>query len=395
MFPIRTILHQLTTDESRALLADHEPPCISLYQPTHRRHLDHRQDAIRFSNLLREMELSLLQKYPTREVGPLLEPFQALGEDAEFWNHTLDGLAVFGSADTFRVFTLQRTVPELAIVAESFHTKPLVRMLQSADRYQVLGLNRHEAHLYEGNRDTLDEVELAEGVPRTIEEALGEDVTDPHLTAASYNAAGGRGGFHATPTMHHGHGGKKDEVGIDNDRFFRAIDRAVLEHHSRPSGLPLVLAALPQHHDLFRKVSHNPFLLADGIGLDPNSISPERLREEAWRTVEPQYLQRLAKLVGNFEEAQSKYLGSADLTDVAQALIAGRVETLMIESGRQIPGTIDPLSGRVEFADLSHSEVDDLLDDLAELAWKKGGDVLVVPAEQMPSDTGVVAIYRF
>jgi hypothetical protein len=43
--------------------------------------------------------------------------------------------------------------------------------------------------------------------------------------------------------MHHGHGGKKDEADIDAERFFRAIDRAVLEHHSRPSGLPLMLAA--------------------------------------------------------------------------------------------------------------------------------------------------------
>ena len=44
--------------------------------------------------------------------------------------------------------------------------------------------------------------------------------------------------------MHHGHGGKKDEADIDAERFFRAIDRAVLEHHSRPSGPPLMLAAL-------------------------------------------------------------------------------------------------------------------------------------------------------
>jgi hypothetical protein len=386
---------QLTTDEFRALLAEHEPPCISLYQPTHRRHLDHRQDSIRFRNLLSEIESSLRVKFASHEVGSLIEPFRALGEDAEFWNHTLDGLAVFGSADTFRVFTLQRPVPEFAVVAESFHTKPLVRLLQSADRYQVLGLNRHEAKLYEGNRDTLDEVELAEGVPRTIEEALGEELTEAHSTVASYGGAGGRGGSHGAPSMHHGHGGKKDEVEIDNDRFFRAIDRAVLEHHSRPSGLPLMLAALPQHHDQFQKVSHNPFLMPDGIGFDPSSISGERLREEAWRTVEPHYQERISKLVSDFEEAQSKYLGSADLTDVAQALIAGRVATLMIESGRQIPGTIDPASGRVEFADLSHPEVDDLLDDLAELALKKGGDVMVVPAEQMPSDTGVVAIYRF
>jgi hypothetical protein len=30
----------------------------------------------------------------------------------------------------------------------------------------------------------------------------------------------------------------------------------VFEHHSRRSGLPLILAALPEHHHLFRRVSH-------------------------------------------------------------------------------------------------------------------------------------------
>jgi hypothetical protein len=51
----------------------------------------------------------------------------------------------------------QRPVPELVVVADSFHVKPLMRILQSADRYQVLGLNRREIKLYQGNRDVLDE----------------------------------------------------------------------------------------------------------------------------------------------------------------------------------------------------------------------------------------------
>ena len=55
--------------------------------------------------------------------------------------------------------------PELAVVAHSFHLKPLMRFLQSADRYQVLALNREEIKLFEGNRDVLDEIALAPGVP--------------------------------------------------------------------------------------------------------------------------------------------------------------------------------------------------------------------------------------
>jgi hypothetical protein len=107
----------------------------------------------------------------------------------------------------FRVYKLQRPVPELAVVADSFHTKPLLRILQSADRYQVLALNRHEMKLFEGNRDALDEIAPADGVPRTLTEALGEELTDPRQTVSAY---GGSGGGQAP--MHHGHGGRKDEL---------------------------------------------------------------------------------------------------------------------------------------------------------------------------------------
>jgi len=142
----------LLTIESLAELASvHQPPCLSLYQPTRRRRSENQQDPIRFRNLVKELGTSLRQKYPAVETRLLLEPFEALAHDHAFWNHTLDGLAVLGGPSLFRVFRLQRPVAELAVVADSFHTKPLRRFLQSVGRYQVLGLSLHKIQLFEGN----------------------------------------------------------------------------------------------------------------------------------------------------------------------------------------------------------------------------------------------------
>ena len=93
--------------------------------------------------------------------------------------------------------------------------------------------------------------------------------------------------------------------------------------------------------------------------------------------------------------AKSNGLGSDDLAQVAQAAAAGRVATLLIESDRQILGRLDNATGRVEVADLSHPQVDDVLDDLGELVGKMGGRVLVIPAEEMPGRTGLAATYRY
>jgi hypothetical protein len=145
----------LLTIESLAELASvHQPPCLSLYQPTHRHRPENQQDLSRFRNLVKELETSLQQEYPAAETRLLLEPFQALAHDHDFWTHTQDGLAVLGGPSLFRVFWLQRPVAELAIVADSFHIMPLRRFLQSVGRYQILGLSLSKIQLFEGNHDS-------------------------------------------------------------------------------------------------------------------------------------------------------------------------------------------------------------------------------------------------
>jgi hypothetical protein len=119
-----------------------------------------------------------------RPARPLLEPFDALGRDVDFWDHTLDGLAVLGGPGGFHVFMLAQPVAEFIAVARSFHTKPLRRSLQATDRYQILALSLDKARLFEGSRDALEEIELVKGVPRTIDEALGSELSEPHRTVA-------------------------------------------------------------------------------------------------------------------------------------------------------------------------------------------------------------------
>ncbi|MGH7668157.1 MAG: hypothetical protein ACRENQ_01590, partial [Gemmatimonadaceae bacterium] len=149
----------LDHDYAAGIFRAPEAPCLSLYQPTHRSHPANQQDPIRFRNLVKTLEASLRREFAAKDVRPLLDPFLKLADDVEFWQHTFDGLAVLGAPGLFRVYRLQRPVPELAIVAESFHLKPLLRIRQSADRYHILGLSQRAVKLFQGNRDALDPVE--------------------------------------------------------------------------------------------------------------------------------------------------------------------------------------------------------------------------------------------
>lgn len=382
-------MDSLERDYRTVLLASHEPPCLSLYQPTHRSHPDKQQDPIRFRNLLKELELSLGGKDTGRESAPILRQFHDLAENGDFWNHALDGLAIFANASFFKVYRLQRPVRGLAVVADSFHTKPLMRILQSGDRYHVLGLNRQQASLFEGNRYALDEVELPPGFPRTTADVVGMKEGEPERKNRVYGRAG------AGRTTRHGTDVRQDVIDSETEHFFRAVDDAVLEQYSRTSGRPLLLAALPEHHHMFRAVSHNPFLMSGTIEVHPRALSIDELRERAWQLMLPLYLERLSGLIDQFGASRAGDRSGADLAEIARAAAAGRIATLLIEADRVVPGRFDSETGAIELASFDDPGVDDLLDDLGEHALRTGGNVVIVPAERMPTDTGVAAIYRF
>lgn len=375
-------------------------PYISLYQPTHRQHPDNKQDPIVFRQLVKQIDDSLSAQNSKVDTTKILAPFHALAADVNFWNHTSDGIAVFAGDNFFRIMPLHRPTAQLAIVADSFHIKPLLRILQSADGFQVLSVSRHAVRLFEGNRDRLNEVVLADDVPKLSSEVLGADLPERvgRIRSVGVSSSGtgnqGLGGVGAGG-IRYSHGGKSDVIDQQTERFFRKVDRAITEYHSKPSGLPLILAALPENQAMFRAVSHNDQLLADGVEVNPEVLEVDQLRSICWEVMEPIYLSRLAGLVEQFEVSRSAQQGSSDLSDVAVAAATGRVRVLLLEADRLSPGRIDLKTGALHPDDLQDPQVDDMLDDLAEQVLRTGGEVVMVPAERMPVTTGLAAIYRY
>jgi hypothetical protein len=334
---------------------------------------------------------SLLEKYSTAEIHKLLEPFETLASDNEFWKNTSDGLGVLGSPELFEVIRLHVPVEELVIVSDSFHIRPLLRILQSKDRYQLLALTLDSVHLYEGNRHSLSEIELPDDFPNSMDEAMGKELTDKHSTVASYGGLGVD-----SKNMHHGQGGKKDEMDIDAERFFRVVADSVYDRYSKHDALPLLLAALPEHHHLFHDVNKNPLVLAEGIEINPQAVSTDELAKLSWKIMEPMYLEKLDIMVGEFNQAKANGLGSDDIDEVIEAAQAGRVDTLYVEAHRVMASRLrNKDTGRFKANDTTQPVLDDKLDDVGELVVKMGGAVVIIPKEHMPTQTGLAATFRY
>jgi len=348
-------------------------PCLSLYQETHRSSPDNKQDQIRFRNLVKLLKESLQEKYPKTDIQVLMEPLEFFETNYDFWSHTLEGLAVFVGSGQFQIFRLQRPVRELAVAENVFILGPLRRYLQSIDRFQILGLSQHNIQLFEGNRNVLDEIVPEPGVPITMRSVLGDERTEDGKSVSSHFGIG-----HGTIPSRHGFSDKQSDIDIDTEKYFRAVDRAILEHHSRPSGLPLILACLPEHQHLFHRISANPFLLKDGLGINPEALSLNELKDRAWKFIEPQYVGKLTMLVDEFIAAEAMGLGSDDMGNIAKAAAEGRVATLLLETDR-----------------LDDAGSGEITENLAELVEKMGGQVQIIPAEHMPGKSGMAASYRY
>jgi hypothetical protein len=359
--------------------------------PTGRRHPENIQDAHRFKNLVNEARVAGIALIGKREVEPLIERLVPLIDDHDFWMHSLEGVAIFVSPDQYRVLHLQEPVAELVNVSVSgrFFIKPLLRIFQGADRFQVLAFTRTDIRLFEGNRFRLDEIKPAAGVPRSLVEALGNEITPPRSTISSFGGAEG-GGY-----MRNEHSSRKDEEEIDEERFYREVDRAVTEHHSMKSRLPLLLAGLPEHRSIFRSLSHNPYLADEEISVDPRHISNDELRHLAWSALEPRWARKLDDTVARYEEYRSKSLGDDDPVIVARAAAEGRVSSMLLDSDRYYPGSVDLDTGRIFPSKEGDATSEDVLEEIAMLVLDHGGEVLVLPSDRMPSLTGLAALFRY
>jgi len=196
--------------------------------------------------------------------------------------------------------------------------------------------------------------------------------------------------------VHQGPGRKKDAPELSEERMFVVVGKAVDEHESTHSQVPLVLVTLAEYQGVFRKLSNNPYLLEQGVSIDPSALTVDQLRQKVWEIVEPIAAKRVQDTVAKFNQQHGTGLANGDLQRTLAAILDGRVETLLIDADKRVAGRIHRDSRQVELlSDFTAPDAEDILDDLAEMVLRRSGQVMVIPTRYMPTDSGVASIYRF
>ena len=388
-------MNLLDNDVLNEISGIHGGPCASIYMPTSHGKDGCDKNAIKFKNLKRDIIRSLLKGYDELVVARITKPLEALARDTVFWNHQSSGLAVFLSPTYFRAVRSNQKFTDAAIVADRFHTKPLIRAIQSADQFYVLTLSLHHARLFLGNRYDLTRVDLGTNVPKFSDFAAYSD-GDHHMASLSTGAARSPRAGRKTTAVFHNYDDLDARRKIDISRYFAAVDdmlQKVIPSTNRR--YPIILAALGEYQSIYHQISKLPGLITKSITKNPDVMTVNTLRSEAWQVMLPHYLELTDRVTGEFRDALGIGMGSDRLPEIGRALSKGRVKTLLIEQERKIPGKFLEENGIVLHADLENPHVNDLLDDFADAVTRNSGDVLVLPRARMPTKSGAAAIYRY
>ncbi len=383
----------LGRDELRSLVQQEATPALSIYLPTERVAVEPENNSLRLKSVLPTAHEALADEGMRRpEIDEMLRPLKELLGDSTFWRHQLEGLVLFRTSDFLRHFRLPFPVPELVVVAERFHIKPLLPAVAGDGHFYILALSQHSVRLFRATRWGVTEIDIdGLGIPRSLEEALRyDDLQEPD---SEYSARSPKPPMRQAG-MFHGHGPGGEDVKNELLRFFQEVDHGICKILNEDSA-PLVLAAVDYLHPIYKRASNYNFIFEQGVEGNPDRASGAQLHEQAWPLIEPHFASELAGAGDRYRSQVGKGLASCRLDEVVVAAQAGRVGWLFLHRDAERWGRYEPARGELEEHEGRLPGDVDLLDLAARETFMTGGKVYVVGADEMPCPEPLAAVYRF
>lgn len=365
---------------------------ISIYLPTHRFGPDVEGDPIRLKNLISEtIELAAERgDLAVREIQQRLEPAKELVDDAMFWRHQGDGLALLLSDLEPRRLRLPTRFEPLSYMGERFCVRPLIPAVSRGQVFFVLALSQKSVRLLSCTRSGAREVDLHD-IPSSLLEAVGYDWEERSLQF--HTGAAPKGGGERAAVFH-GQGGGSEESKNELERFLRRVDEGLREL-TKAHTAPLIVAAVDYVIAMYHRISRYPTLVEGGIEGNPQSLSAEQLHERALEKVAARLDASRHQRIRDLRELAATEGAATDIETVLNAARDGRVETLFVRSTEPCWGTYDREASRVEVHDRREPNDDDLFDLAVSLALSTGAEPVPIDSDEMPGEVTIAALLRF
>ncbi len=371
-------------DLTQLMMQRDDGPFIAIYLNTAAVLNDMNQRRLEFKQLISEAKTQLAQRFPNHSFDAFQNQFDRLMNDKSFWlKHTGPQTGLIANAEQLLVFDLQYPTNNQVIVNSMPAIRPILADRQHEFDFDLLALNEDSMQMYEQRHGNFTVVDLPADAPLTLKGTLGDE------------KRGGDLNFNSSPVHganYHGHNAKAEERQIDQKNYYQQVAQYVLAY-SQQTQRPLILMGLHHNQALFRQVNKNPYLSPDLlIEKSPNNLTLGEM-QTATADVQDQWHTQLADiLLARYDKANSRKLALNDPFDMIKPALSGRIDMLIVANDANVAGTLP--STEVMLAD-PVAQPDNFTDDLVDVVMAKNGQVRIIPADRMPTETAALAILRY
>ena len=326
-------------------------PSLSILLPTHRTSPDNKRDPILLKNLVTEATDRLVALLGKRDAAPMIRKLEGQMAAIDL-RHTLDGMAIFVSAEHAGVYLLPVTLSPRVVIDDTFATRDLVLALNRSPRYWVLALSEQPTRLFEGVRDTLVEVQ-------------GGDFPMVHT---------GPGGSQALPEMT-----DKSKIEAEYHRqFFRRVDQA-LAAYTKADPLPICVVGVERWLAYFQNVNDRKDIVATVTG-NHDQTPPRELGKLVWPVVADALSVKRRRALDALDAAIGAQRFASGLGEAWRRAQEGRGELLLVEQDYHQAARLDEATNQLHLVtpDDADANMADAVDDLIELVLAKQGDVVFI-----------------
>lgn len=349
--------------------------CVSILIPTHSSgvEINEQVDQTRFKNALQNVEKKLLEKEVDQiMIQKTLQPSYDLLRNDEFWLKLSDGLAVYMSENTFKYIKLPAAPVEEILVNSSFLLAPLIPFISRSEYFYLLSISKKQAKLFKADYFGIQFIpvnELPDGM---------DDVVHIEEEQQLFRTGGGR---------------PDDKMNVA--MYLKEVDRTLRSSVLRDEHVPLLLAGVEYQIPIFRSVSGYKNIWPEALTGNHDHDNMSSLYSQAKEIMMPYFEERKNKALNDYGNKSATALTSSIISDIIPAAYYGQIAQLFVQEHAHVWGTFDELGNQFQLHEEMKEDSDCLVDQVIIKTIQTGGEVFIVPKEQMPQDSVMAAIMRY
>ena len=388
---------------SKNMLTDLIESCkgraVSIYMPTYIAEPEARQNPIWLKNLTKKAENQLVKSGMDQDAAEeYIQQMTDLIDDETFWQDQDEGLALFLDETALRIFKIPEKFDEIAYVGPSFYITPLIPIFKGNGQFYLLSLDKHHPKIYKGSRFNLSRLEDID-LPESLQEIFDSFYEFHHHmqfhsktstpSPDSAQTTGQREG------VFFGHGGEDIDQKAELRNYYHRFDDALMDFLADEEA-PMVLAGVDYLHPIYKEANSYNNLLEEGITKDVEQMPVEAVHKQAWDIVKHKYQSDVEKALNVYRTLRNQ---DGDTTEDIEMIVSAsyfkRINTLLIAEESHVWGNFNPENNEVIIEKAANPDNQDILNLAAMHTIINGGNVILLPKEDMPGNREAAAILRY